>query len=375
MIRTHLIAPLCACLCVSAAARAAGNASPPLPDPKDTNRTVTVQGEKFVKRSISDPSQNGMPVAWLYAPESWKVDGRVEWHYQWVSNLTSVSLQVANPANTEAFYGFPQVKLEYIEVPQNLQQYAPKHQPGELIGDGAMWLQPRPAIDTLALFVKRLRGNEPNVHPLGKAEVPGLAKLLGVPDLPNEQGVAVKIGYDVDGKPVEEAFFAIYYSASGHGEGKAAVLTQTNWGLIAVHSFRAPAGTLDKRMPVFTAIDRSILADPDWILRTAAIQTVLRKNMAHMQQQGQKPPGGAPGGPQGQGPSGNQGGGGQAPSAQMLAQEVAAEDASLHSKPWAGVDVTNNPFWSPTPPASFDRIHWTDGYVAGGNWQPLQAQH
>jgi hypothetical protein len=367
MNRRQLLAPVCLCLLACSAARAAGNSAPPLPDPKDISRAVTVDGEKFVKRSITDPGQNGMTAAWLYAPESWKVDGKIEWHYQWFDNPVSAGLQVVNPANAEAYFGFPAVKLVYIEVPPNLQKYAPQHQPGEITGGGAMWLQPRPALDTLVLFVKRLRGQEPNVHPLGKAEVPQLPAALGLPSFPNAQAVAVKIGYDLDGKPVEEAFFAIYFSGSGHGEGQAAALTQTNWGLVGVHSFRAPAGTLDKRMPVFTALAKSLIPDPDWSMRTTAIQDVLRKNVAQKNQQaGQKPPNGGPAAGAGQPP--------QTPNVQQLAQQVAAEEAALHSKPWAGVDVTNNPFWSPTQPGNPSRYHWTDGYVGAGGWQPLQVK-
>jgi hypothetical protein len=372
MTRNYLVAPLLACMLASAATGAAGNTSLPLPDPKDVNRNVSVDGEKFVKRSITDPGQNGMTAAWLYMPESWKLDSKIEWHYQWYDNPVAVSLQIQNPANAEAFFGFPQVKIAYTEVPQNLARYAPQHQPGEITASGDMWLQPRPPIDALVLFVKRVRGSEPNAHPLGKALLPDLPKALAVPaGVPNAQGVAVKIGYDLDGKPVEEAFFAIYYLASAHGQGKASVLTQTNWGLLCIHSFRAPAGTLDKRMPVFTALEKSIIADPDWIMRESAIQSVLGKTAAQQNsQQGQKQPGGAQGG----GPPGAPGGG-QTPNVQVLAQEVSAQEAALHSKPWVGVDVTNSPFWSPAQPGNLDRYHWTDGYVSAGNWQPLQVQH
>ena len=45
---------------------------------------------------------------------------------------------------------------------------------------------------------------------------------------------------------------------AGHQAMAANQLIQTNWGLQALQSFRAPAGTLDKRMPVYCLIAKSV---------------------------------------------------------------------------------------------------------------------
>ena len=49
------------------------------------------------------------------------------------------------------------------------------------------------------------------------------------------------------------------------------MLQQTNWGLQALQSFRAPAGTLDKRMPMFCVIAKSMYVNPEWARLTKAI--------------------------------------------------------------------------------------------------------
>ena len=46
---------------------------------------------------------------------------------------------------------------------------------------------------------------------------------------------------------------------------------QTNWGLQALQSFRAPAGTLDKRMPMFCVIAKSMYVNPKWARLTKQI--------------------------------------------------------------------------------------------------------
>ncbi len=360
------------------------------------SREPVIHGEKFVKRALIDQQQGGMTAGWLFAPQKWQVSSTITWHYDWFDNPVTISCAVENPANAEAFYCFPQVVLEWIDVPAQLQQYN-KHpaQPGSPTGSGAISLQPRQPLDTLALFIKRLRGNEPNVHPIGKKNLPDLAKALGVADLPHQQGVGIKIGYDLDGKPVEEAFFAVYYLNSGHGEGQAAVLTQTNWGLAKLHSFRAPAGQLDKRMPVFAAIEKSFQPNPDWARRVQIIRSKLQEAVEQKIKQGYAQIAAA-----------------HQVMEQVMANEAAFDkqidqfDASLRANPGAGaggaagrsvwdkfddnirgVDTTDDPFWGQSQHSNLEQYHWTDGYGnyantndsnynpsadSPGNWQLMQ---
>ena len=91
--------------------------------PKGTGSEPVIDGEKFVKRELIDQQQGGMSAGWVFAPQKWKVDSRITWHYDWFDNPVTISCSVENPANAEAFYCFPQVVLEWIEVPAQLQRY------------------------------------------------------------------------------------------------------------------------------------------------------------------------------------------------------------------------------------------------------------
>src|SRR6266851_8490664 len=87
------------------------------------------------------------------------------------------------------------------------------------------------------------------------------------PPSSNQHGIGVKITYDLNGKPVEEEFYAVHYSIDIPYDGPQGRTWQINWGLIGVHSFRAPAGTLDRRRPVFAAIAKSFRPNPTWEAR------------------------------------------------------------------------------------------------------------
>jgi len=249
------------------AADAASQVKPENGPPSDP----VIGGERFVKRVITDPGQGGMAAATIHVPEPWRFESKIEWHYGWIECPLAVSTQAENPANAEAYFGYPLLRCEVTEIPPALRQYAPKPpNPGDRMSTGAIWLAPKAPAQVLGLVIQKVRANAAKLRWIGKQELPDLAKALGLKPWPNDQGVAVKIAYELNGQAVEEAFFAVYY-LSKQGNTNAGEIAQTNWGLRAVQSFRAPEGTLDKRMPVFCAIARSVTPDPKWIERTQAI--------------------------------------------------------------------------------------------------------
>jgi hypothetical protein len=63
-------------------------------------------------------------------------------------------------------------------------------------------------------------------------------------------------------------------------------LQQTNWGFRALQSFRAPAGTLDKRMPMFCVIAKSIYVNPEWGRLTKAINDKMMADFNQKMKQG-----------------------------------------------------------------------------------------
>jgi hypothetical protein len=140
-------------------------------------------------------------------------------------------------------------------------------------------------MEAMIAFIKSIRGDVTNLKWLGQQDLPGLAKALRLPPSPNQHGVAIKIGYDLNGKPVEEAFFGVYYLSkagtpavqAGHQAMGANELIETDWGFNGLQSFRAPAGTLDKRMPVYCLIAKSVQYDPKWLARDRAINATLNQ--------------------------------------------------------------------------------------------------
>jgi hypothetical protein len=275
------------------ASAAAPNAKPN-PATKKAAGPVTVVGERFVQRSVIDAQQGGMTAATVYVPENWHFDSKIEWHYGWVEVPVNPSWHAENPVNAEAYFQYEYLRLVNVDVAPQYRQYVKSPKPGERGPTGQINLAPIPPLQAMAMFIKKTRGDATNLKWLGQQDLPDLAKALRLDPSPNQHGVAIKIGYDLNGQPVEEAFFGVYYLnragtqavQAGHQSMAANQLVQTNWGFQALQSFRAPAGTLDKRMPMYCLIAKSVQYDPQWTLRYRAIHATLLQMFNQKLQQG-----------------------------------------------------------------------------------------
>jgi Cysteine rich repeat len=251
---------------------------------QDTAASTAV-GEKFVERVITDTQHGGMRVTSIHVPEKWHFESKMEWHYNWIENPLTTSLHAENPDNAEAYFQYPLLRLESTEVAPQLRQYnrGKQAKPGDRMPLGAIYCPPMPPIQTLAMFIKKVRPDVANLKWIGQQDLPDLAKVLKLPVWPNQHGIAIKIGYDLNGQPVEEAFFGVYYIAKVGNEAAsvgqwsvgAGTVQQTNWGFQALQSMRAPAGTLDKRMPMFCLMAKSMYPNPEWVRLSKAISDKL----------------------------------------------------------------------------------------------------
>ena len=253
---------------------AAASKAKPAPAPKGAPEPV-ILGERFVQRAVVDTQQGGMTAVTIHIPESWHFEGQIEWHYGWIEVPVNPSWHAENPANAEAYFQYESLRLANVDVAPQYRQYVKSPKPGERGPTGQINMAPVPPLQAMAAFIKKTRGDVTNLKWLGQQDLPDLAKALRLDPSPNQHGVAIKIGYDLNGKPVEEAFFGVYYMnkagtqavQAGHQAMGANQVQQTNWGFQALQSFRAPAGTLDKRMPVYCVIAKSVQYEPAWTLR------------------------------------------------------------------------------------------------------------
>jgi hypothetical protein len=87
------------------------------------------------------------------------------------------------------------------------------------------------------------------------------------------------MSYDLDGQPVKEASFDVYYISKGGNDAMsfgqmsvgAGMIQQINWGFQALQVCAA-VGSLDQRMPMFCVITKSMYINPEWARLANAIK-------------------------------------------------------------------------------------------------------
>ena len=215
---------------------------------KDAPKELVVGAEHFTVRQITD-QRNGEVAFYFQAPKNWKDTSQVQWTLMHITHPVKMAAKIENPANAEGCYVFQDLNCGYLPGPR-----AAKLEGKD--GIDGIDLRPMQPVPALAMFIKNYRGQYPDLKFVGSRDLPDLAKTFNVHQANTQRGVGVKVSYTLDGKPVEEEFYAVHYSAVDQGE--------TLWGLSCVHSFRAPAGTLDKRRNVLAAIRKSFRMTPDF---------------------------------------------------------------------------------------------------------------
>jgi hypothetical protein len=344
---------------------------------------MVVDGERFTLRKLPDASMGGMPALAFLAPEKWRDRGQVHWNYG-NENPVSASGTVEDPESGAAYSYFPQAEFFALQPNQ-------MYQPGQAYR-GAVYGQPIAPIALAVGIARQIRGSLPGFKLIGTRELPGLAAALGA-EVKGARGVGVKVSYESSGKPFEEEIYGIYYRNDVPYDGPQGRSWQTYWGLTSLHGFRAPAGTLDRRRPVFAAIAKSFRPNPQWVARYGAITAWLAAEFNRQLQAGYD----------------------QIAAAGRLSAEISANndqllasiDRQLRSSPKAsspqarssadkwddyirGVDTVEDPRYGTSQHSDAEAWHWTDGYGAyrnsndpsfdpnrteNGGWTLMQPAH
>jgi hypothetical protein len=337
---------------------------------------IVVDGEHFTIRQITDEKLNGMVAYHFSAPKGWRDSGHVSWNLMHIQRPQTMSASAENPANAEACYVYEPLICGYLPGPRAAMME------GRDTLDGVS-MRPMQPVQALAWFIKKNRGQYPDLKFIGSRDLPDLAKAFHANLATTQHGIGEKVTYTLDGKPFEEEFYAIHYYQVVQGEAL--------WGLGCVHSFRAPAGTLERRRNVFAAIPKSFLMTQEFGQRVAAVQqqlsaryaATMKANAAEVNAARQR-------------------------SAQLTANEnqflanvdrsLAAQRASSGGSAGGatrtgndaeddyirGVETMNDPVTGTSQHSFLEQYHWTDGYgnyrnsndasydpnhAENGNWQ------
>ncbi len=330
---------------------------------KDKAAGPTVAGEAFTVRMLVDQQQGNIPVGAVIVPAKWQFESKITWKYENTENPVTLTFSATNPDNEEQLTGFGNYACFDLRGAASGGLRA-----GQVMG-GLIYGHPTDAFDTLVSFIKRARAKMPKLQFVGGKDLPDLPKELKS-TYPNQRGVGVKVTYELNGKPVEEEFYGVYYRNDVPYDGPQGRTYQTYWGISTLHSFRAAAGTLDKRRPVFAAIIKSFKPNPAWVERVKVINKYIADQFNAQLKLGYDRIAAA--GAMSRAISANNDAMLANIDSQLRASSAASTpgvDATTTDKfsdYIRGVDTTNDPYYGTSQHSYNDQFHWTDGY---GNYK------
>jgi hypothetical protein len=339
-------------------------------DPQATKpaaaKGLVVEGEKFSMRIVKDDQQGGLALGAVWVPAKWQETSKIVWNYQHTESPVEISFMAENPDNAEAYFGYPSLQFFGLRPDSNY------YQPGQnYLGSIFAHQQQAPA-EILLWFVRQARGGFPNFKVIGNKDLPDLAVALKSPTTDNQRGLALKVTYELKGKPVEEEFYAVSYSGKVPYDGPQGRTWEMKWGLGYLHSFRAPVGALDHRRAVFAAIIKSFRLNPAWEQRRQGIVAYLADQFNRQLQAGYDSIAAA--GQLSRQISANNDAMIAAIDRKLTASRSSSGGASGSARGPTdnfddyirGVDTVEDPYRGTSQHSSNEQYHWTDGY---GNYR------
>ncbi|HOS98698.1 MAG TPA: hypothetical protein PLU54_13680, partial [Deltaproteobacteria bacterium] len=247
-------------------------ASPQAPD--------VVRLKKF---SYVDSTGMGCEAFSLLTPVGWEFSGGIDWVFDNPGMPATARFRVKNPAGSEELEVFPNQAMFWTDNQMLLATFP--------VGSRYFGAEVRPVLgpqEALAsVVIPRFRGKARGLAVVGSEHLPELAKALhaGAPQ-PGVRAFGdaakVRIEYSLGGIPMEEEIFAVVEGFSFSMQGMQGIITNTNWYVDYIFSFKAEKGGLHRAAPQFQAMINSFRVNPQWFSRynqlvEALIQAQIRQ--------------------------------------------------------------------------------------------------
>jgi hypothetical protein len=242
-----------------------GQASPAGKGQDASQAVDTVRLQKF---SYVDTQGMGSEAFSLLIPAGWQFTGGIDWVLNNPGMPATARFTVKNPAGSEELEVFPNQAMFWTNNQMLLATFP--------VGSRYFGAEVRPVVgpgEALAgIVLPRFRGNASGLKVVSSRDLPELAKALhaGAPQ-PGVQtfgnAAKMRIEYARNGVPMEEEIFAVVEGFSYGMQSMQGMITNTNWFVDYIFSFKAEKGRLDKAAPQFQAMINSFRVNPQWFSR------------------------------------------------------------------------------------------------------------
>ena len=226
----------------------------------------TVKTLRFKKFSCVDTQGIGIEAFSMLIPSDWQFDGGIQWVLDNPAMPARAAFHVYNPKGSEEFEVFPNQPFFWT----NNQMLLYTFPVGSKYFGNEVHPQVGPIEALKEIILPRFRNNVSNLRIANEQLLPELAKALGAgtqsqPGVTNSaEGAKIRIEYNYNGKNIEEEIYGVVESFAFSFPTMNGTVTNNNWTVDYIFSFKSEKGKLDVNAKLFQTISYSFRINPQW---------------------------------------------------------------------------------------------------------------
>jgi hypothetical protein len=240
----------------------------PTPNLTNSNGGTTIGSYVTYKtESYVDTEGIGTTAFSLLIPSDWEFQGNINWILNNPAMPATATIKVWNPSGLEEFDIFPNEAYFWTDNPL-VQQTNP---PGSTYF-GAVVQSPLGPIDSLEqVILPTYFGDVENLQIVSENALPELDRLFNTGTDPTSgisssaESGKIRVEFTLDGVQMEDELYCVIQSVKIPTQSIYGTVTNNNWYMSYLASFRAEKGKLDQESKIFQTIAFSAKTDKNWL--------------------------------------------------------------------------------------------------------------
>ena len=221
----------------------------------------------------------GLEAFRLIMPANWRFKGGIRWVLNRPGLPAEGRFTIKSPHGPEALEAFPAQPFFWTTSPLTRRLF-----PAGARYYGSEVRPPMGPVKALRKIVlKRFRRGVKGLRVVSAKALPDLARSLGLVNSSHRgvsssaRGAKIHIAYRRGGQRLEEVIFAVVQTHRFRLRSMTGWVTNTNWTVDFIFSFKAKKGELKRHAPTFKTMARSFRMNPRWLHKYIQLTTALIK--------------------------------------------------------------------------------------------------
>ncbi|MDH4027580.1 MAG: hypothetical protein OEU95_01950 [Nitrospirota bacterium] len=240
---------------------------------------------RFSTISYIDRQGIGIEAFRMLIPVEWKFEGGINWVLDNPGMPATAGFRVYAPKGREGFEVFPNQSFFWTNNQMLFSMFP--------VGSRYFGNEVRPPVNPAdaikQIIIPRFRSNIKGLRVISERSLPDLPGAQSQPGVSvSAQGAKVRIEYELNGTEMEEEIYAVVESYMFRMQTMGGVVTNINWMVDYIFSFKTEKGKFEENLKTFQTIAHSFKLNPQWFNRySQVVESLIQGQIRQIQSIGQ----------------------------------------------------------------------------------------